>query len=416
MYLNKIIIAIGLLTLFLACQTKEVEPEAEEPEPFVQQPADVLNANSGYASIYDYVKNVEGVSGLLGHLAVNDFMIENSTSLHYVYNFGMQSQQSYLTTNTRETINLSNKESIVQPAYTSYFNSYLVNINNSAANIIYKSFSNYANIVTNSYECNGDVPSSSIGTTLNFGNLEMDLFYPQFNLGKVDNSQATLQETYISRGLQNPPNASLYGCTAQTYTFTNPSPSQVILGGMFDWQRTTASVNTHGFLLRNDSMIVYNCNTQNIQKITGVSVLGLTTSNNVTTFRKYSLDGTTIGLVFKDINTNTYWSYSYNFTTQIVTKGVENVILDYSSSGSDIDADEFGNIYYSGVAGNGSMTNGVSIYKKEITGSTTVVGNDNFLTFGTISKLKYLYGKVYLVVTGTISGTSYKQITFLKQN
>jgi hypothetical protein len=416
MNLNKTIIAIGLLTVFIACQKKEVEPEPEEPEPFVQQPADVLNTNSGYASVYDYVKNVEGVSGLLGHLAVNDFMIENNNLLHYVYNWGLQSQQSYLTTNKRETINLTNKESISQPSYTSYFNSNLVNIYTGPANIIYKSFSNYANIVTNSYQCNGDVPSSSIGTTLNFGNLEIDLFYPQFNLGKVDNSQATLQQTYISRGLQSPPNASLYGCTAQTYTFTNPSASQVILGGMFDWQRTTATVNTHGFLLRNDSMIVYNCNTQTMQKITGVSVLGLTTSNNVTTFRKYSLDGNTIGLVFKDINTNTFWSYSYNFTTQIIIKGVENITLDYSGAGSDIDADEYGNIYYSGVAGNGSITNGVSIYKKDITGSTTLVGADNFLKFGTISKLKYLYGKVYLVVTGTISGTSYKQITFLKQN
>jgi len=225
-----------------------------------------------------------------------------------------------------------------------------------------------------------------------------------------------MQQTYISIGLQNPPNSTLYGCTAQTYTFTNPSSSQIILGGMFDWKRTTLPVKTNAFLLRNDSMIVYNCNTSTIHKITGLAVAGLNTSNTVTSFRSYSANGNIVGLVFKETTSNKYWSYSYNFTTQMLTKGVENTSLDYSSAGSDVSCDEFGNIYYSGVAGNGSNANGVSVYKKDALGSVSLVGADGFLKFGTIIKLKYLDGKVYLVVKGTISGTSYKQLTFLRQN
>ncbi len=414
MKIKTLMLVFALTTVVLSCEKKEPEPEPETPVQPTQQPADVLNTNSGYSSVYDYIQNVQGIGSAIGNLDLNDFTVESNGMLHYVRNSGFQSQQSYLTTNTRVSINLSTKEEVALPSYTSYFNSQL-NSNNQVANVMYKHYSNYATIIANQTTCNGDI-SAIGGSVLNFGNTDFDFFYPQFNLGKVDNTQPASQQTYIFVGLQNPPNSTLYGCVAQTYTFTNPSSSQVILAGVFDWKRTTLPVKTNAFLLRNDSMIVYNCNTASIQKITGVAVFGLTTGNTISTFRNYSLDGNIVGLVFKDITTNKYWSYSYNFTTQILTKGLEDVSLDYSAAGSDIDTDEFGNIYYSGVAGNGSNTNGVSIYKKNVVGSTIVVGADNFLKFGTITKLKCAFGKVYLVVCGTISGTYYKQITFLKQN
>lgn len=100
----------------------------------------------------------------------------------------------------------------------------------------------------------------------------------------------------------------------------------------------------------------------------------------------------------------------------MLSKGVENVSLDYATVGSDVDTDEFGNIYYSGIAANGANTNGVSIYKKDASANTSLVGADNFLKFGTITRLKFLLGKVYLVVGGTISGSSFKQLSFIKQN
>jgi hypothetical protein len=413
MKIKTLTLAFALITLVLACEKKQPEPET--PVDLTQQPADVLNANSGYSSVYDLVKNVAGVLGLSGDLDINEFTVESNGQLNMVYNFLIPYQQSSQYTNIRTSINLNNKEEITQPNYTASFMQSLSAIYNNAATILYKPYSNYAGIVKNSYYFSGEV-SSTIGTELNFGNLDADMYYPQFNLGKVDNSQSLMQQTYISTGLQNPPNSTLYGCTAQTITFTNPSSSQIILGGMFDWKRTTLPVKTNAFLLRNDSMIVYNCNTSTIQKITGLAVAGLNTSNTVTSFRTYSANGNIVGLVFKETTSDKYWSYSYNFTTQMLTKGVENASLAYSAAGSDISCDEFGNMYYSGVAGNGSNTNGVSIYKKDASGTVSLVGADSFLKFGTISKLKYIDGKVYLVVKGAISGTSYKQLTFLRQN
>ena len=409
---GKIFFAITFIVLAASCEKKELQPKPEEP--FVQKPADVLNVNSGYTSVYDYIQNVQGAGSAIGNLDLTDFTVESNGILNYVLYSGYQSQQSYLTTNSRVSVNLITKTEVPQPSYTaSFFSSF--DKNNQADNVIYKPYSNYATIIKNATYCDGDI-SAIGGTVINFGKTDFDLFYPQFNLGKVNNAMPASQTTYIFTGLQNPPNSTLFGCSAQTYTFTNPSSNQVILGGVFDWKRTTAPVKIHGFVLRNDSMIVYNCNSTAIQKIIGVNVNGLSSNDNVTTFRNYSSDGNVVGLVFKETTSNKYWSYSFNFITQVLTKGVENTSLDYSAAGSDVDADEFGNMYYSGVAGNGSNTTGVSIYKKDITGSTTVVGADNFLKFGTITKLKSMFGKVYLVVSGTISGTYYKQITFLKQN
>lgn len=78
------------------------------------------------------------------------------------------------------------------------------------------------------------------------------------------------------------------------------------------------------------------------------------------------------------------------------------------------DLDEGGNLYYAGYAGNGSNENGVSVYKISGNGATTLVGVDNFLKFGTVAKLKYLYGKLYLAVIGTKTATVH-QLSFIRQ-
>lgn len=231
-----------------------------------------------------------------------------------------------MVTNTRVSINLSTKEEVAQPGYTAYFKTILDGASTNEVIAVYKPYSNYASVYENYTTCNGDLSAIGSNSLYNFGSKEYDFFYPQFNLGKVDNTVGVSQFTYIFTGLQNPSNSTLYGCSAQTYSFTNPSSSQVILGGMFDWKRTTLPVKTNGFLLRNDSMLVYNCNTNAIQKITGMAVSGLNTSNTVLSFRNYSSDGNNIGLVFKETASSKYWSYSYNFTTQAL-KTFRSIIL-----------------------------------------------------------------------------------------
>ncbi len=409
-------LTIALTLLFSACEKKDPQPEAEPEQATEQKAADVLNANSGYSSVYDYIKNVQGVNNLMGSLNLADFTVDNNNTLHFVRNSGQQLQQSYQITNQRVSVNLSTKDEVPQPAYTSSFKAILDAAATTEVKAVYKPYSNYASVFQSYTSCVGDISASGGNSNYNFASQDFDFFYPQFNLGKVDNASPLSQLTYIFAGLQNPPSDLFNGCTAQTYSFTNPSPNQVILGGMFDWKRTTAAVKVHAFLLRNDSMLVYNCNTATIQKITAVPVSGLSPNNTVNFFRSYNSVGSVVGLVFKESGSNKYWTFSYNFSTQVLTKGLDNSSLEYSATGSDVDADEFGNLYYSGIAGNGSNTNGVSIYKKDVSGSSSLVGADNFLKFGTITKLKCLAGKVYLVVAGTISNTYYKQLTFLKQN
>jgi hypothetical protein len=81
-----------------------------------------------------------------------------------------------------------------------------------------------------------------------------------------------------------------------------------------------------------------------------------------------------------------------------------------------VDCDEFGNIYYTGIADNGKNNIGVSIYKKDKLGVTTLIGADSFLKFGEIIKLKSLYGKVYFALKGKITGSVKSQISIIKQN
>ena len=415
-FFKETITTIALLLAFSACKKKETAPAPEEPQPFKQEAANVLNDGSGYSSIYDYIENIQGVGSAIGHLDLNAFTVESNGTLNFVRNSGYQSQQSYLVTNTRASVDLSTKAEIALPAYTGYFTSHINTDNvNKAADVLYLPYTNKATYRTNGLNYSGDF-SSLLPETANSGSIDADLCFVQANLGKVITTVPSSAQTVIMRGLQNPPNASLTGGTAQSYTFSNPAGGNVILCGMFDWRRTTAPVNTHGFILRNDSMIVYNCNTSTLAKITGVSVAGLNTGNTLTSFRNYSADGNTMGIVFKESTSNHYWTYSYNVTTQVLSKGLEDAVLDYAQAGSDIDADEFGNLYYSGVAGNGSNAAGVSIYKKSAGGGTTLAGSDNFLKFGTVKDLKCMFGKVYLVVAGTISGTYYGQLSFLKLN
>jgi len=126
-------------------------------------------------------------------------------------------------------------------------------------------------------------------------------------------------------------------------------------------------------------------------------------------------DGKILGILFKNESSKKYWTYSFNFNTKVITKGLENVILDYSGDCSDIDLDEIGNIYYSGFAANGVNKVGVSIYKKGIDGQTTRIGADDFLKFGTIIKLKALMGKVYFALNGKKTGFDKYQLSVLKQ-
>ncbi len=89
----------------------------------------------------------------------------------------------------------------------------------------------------------------------------------------------------------------------------------------------------------------------------------------------------------------------------------------YSGTETDYDIDEDGNLYYSGYAGAGANTSGVSIYKLTPSGAS-VVGMDNFMNYGTVDLIKYYHGKVYLAVSiykDTKGNQVGPKVVFLKQ-
>ena len=64
--------------------------------------------------------------------------------------------------------------------------------------------------------CNVDIFAINSFTLYNYGGKEYDFFIPLFNLGKVDNNVSVSNFRYVFKGLQNPPNITLRGCSAQT--------------------------------------------------------------------------------------------------------------------------------------------------------------------------------------------------------
>jgi hypothetical protein len=413
--LKSSIFTLLIITLFSSCEKKTEEPTPEEePVPFVQEPADVLNSGSGFSSIENIVKNLQGIGTAIGDMEVIDFTLESNSNLNYMYYTTLQSQQSLLIYNKRISKNLISQQTA--PESTNFNNQLSTVYPNSIPPVKYQAHTNncaYSKMGSNALQYYGISASITMDRTM--GTPDLDLFYPQVNMGKFASGTTALG--YVLVGLQNPPNPSLTGCVAASYTLTNATAGHTILSALFDWRRTTDPINTCVFVLREDSMIVNNISNANVTaQIAAVPVSNLSASNDVTSFRHYSSDGNTMAIVFKESTTNYYWTFSYNFTTRTLTKGLEHVLLDYSTAGSDVDADEYGNLYYSGIAANGSNTTGVSIYKKDIMGTTVLIGSDSFLKFGTITHLKYIYGKIHLVVSGRISGTYYRQLTFLKQN
>ncbi|HLP20315.1 MAG TPA: hypothetical protein VK174_08440 [Chitinophagales bacterium] len=114
-------------------------------------------------------------------------------------------------------------------------------------------------------------------------------------------------------------------------------------------------------------------------------------------FVKISSTGNKIGICFHT-DQRYVTTISYDVASNTFTKVLDNTLLTYSGTGTDFDIDEFGNAYYTGYAGNGSNTAGVSIYKLDNTGNS-LVGMDNFMITGSVELLKHCAGKVYLALS-----------------
>ena len=119
-----------------------------------------------------------------------------------------------------------------------------------------------------------------------------------------------------------------------------------------------------------------------------------------------------------ELNTNLRSTFVYNFETNTLSQNLAQASLEYAAAGSDIDVDENGDVYYTGIAGNGGNANGVSVYKKSGNAASVVVGSDDFLKTGTVVKLKVFSGKIYMAVSVNPDGSSFGsyQLSVIKQD
>jgi hypothetical protein len=307
--------------------------------------------------------------------------------------------------------------------YSNFFNYCIVTANTLAGNTVY------------SASIKGDVSAEIPKRNTILGEPDMGYLFPMLNSERFPgNPNYDMRQGFLTVGALTQLNSYMFKvCNPKYFSYeftTNPATPKVI-ANLFDISIINfglAQVKfeniSYSFDLRSDSLFAHHIfdtirsgfEAIGLIKITGTSIApGLTNNSNIKKIRHYSADGKILGMFFQDVTSKKCWTFSFDYVTHTFSKGIEGLALDYSTENSDIDIDEFGNIYYSGIASNGSNINGVSIYKKGISGSTSLIGSDNFLKFGEIVQLKHLFGKIYLTVTGRITNTYYKQLTFLKQ-
>ena len=418
---NRIQVYISIFVstvIFFGCEEVAEEIKPIEPEPLT--PVNVLVDNSGFSHVFDDIRFLSSASAAPPYMDVLDFTTESNT-MHLAYFSSQPTQQDAMIINRRVSINLQTKEKVALPAQADTLGYSPVSLAQKSKTLLFQQFRPYSNFfvyATTTFngatkiEFQGDV-YGSVGPTANpVGIPDFGYRFPCTNIAVnvADNGFS-----WLLTGIPNPTYA-LSGTQSNAFNVFNNTGKKIMTSFAEPDIFTYGQYRT--LFVRTDSVIAYTINDERTQmtKKAAVTISGMSSTANVETKRHYSVDGKTLGVLIEDITQDKFWTFSYNFDTHVLVKGLDGVSLEYSGEGTDFDLDEFGNIYYSGFAGNGSNTNGVSIYKKAINGNVTVIGTDNFLKFGTIMKVKSLDGKIFVAVTGKQTNTSNYQLSILKQN
>lgn len=443
-----ILLLISNLLVLNSCE-KEKDTISVSNNSTNQQAVVILNNGSGFDSVLNITTNLQGVGTSIGDIGLYDFTVESNNNLNFVWYNKIPYQQGDNYSSYRLSYNMASKSFVPLPSGSK---SIVPNYNPYERTVNYRYFfRQYSNFFSH---CKLNEKSSGLNTSIeaNFGGdlsatftksfdvvgePDMGFLFPMMNSERFPgNPSYDSRKGKLSVGYIIDPKSYLFSnCSEYLFFYqftTNPATPKVVANFM-----DVSLVNTglpipagrkitYTFDLRSDSLFASHVidtndnqggfNYQKLQPITGITVApGLNNNSNIKKIRHYSADGKIFGMFFQDLTTKKCWTYSFDYTTHNFSKGLENASLDYSADGSDIDIDEYGNVYYSGIAGNGSNTTGVSVYRKNISGAVALVGTDNFLKFGEIIQLKYLFGKVYMAVTGRISNTYYMQLSFIKQ-
>lgn len=416
-------ITFSVLTLF-SCKEKDVV----NPDNNNNGALNVLNDKSTFETIYDtaHVKK-EFSGGLLGRMGIEDFTVSGNV-LNLYYYTTVPTQQSESVEYFRTLFNMLTKQHTPMPAKAGAFG-VLPPTSFGKPKFVYFPYSNIltclqvggGNGFLRYFHVNNDV--NMVFETTNNALGSEDIARKHFVCNPSMAPGSGVSYGTFSSWLTNTP----FGVGAKFQMFFAPPATSHIVG-LNDVYKD-ASDNEHflSFLCGTDSLFVekytythYGSSTVNptytTTKIAKLKHTQPITNIGYTRIRHYSTDGKKIAFGFVDMQTLKIYTYTYNYETNTLTQNLANATLDYASTDSDIDLDDDANVYYSGYASNGSNKNGVSIYKKSLTNPATVVGNDNFLKSGSVEKLKFINGKIYVVVIANQTGTTpIHQISVVKQ-
>lgn len=409
--------------------------------------AQVLNTNSAFENVWDTTMDVRTMNtGVTGSLGISDFTVDAKNQMHFVFYQILPSQQSTFYESYRRTWDLTNKKIIPQNPLAYKEKNITRNLYNYQAEKelafeLYKPYTNYyvAAIVTS--EGSGGISYNKVYFQ---GDVSMTVAQPFYPLSRLELGyenvvgQSAYFQSVIFRSLNRKNDDDF------NYKFTNVSMDYAIFQYMVpDVQtyhllceaRTSGPSIYFGFTSKNEIQAIEFTETGNFgtTSLTGTEGKVVATVNwtpYVTwvtqafvypvynfgkTIRHYSPDGSIMSFALNKFDTDRYSTFVYNFNTKAFTKVLEDVSLKYGDiNSSDVDIDQEGNIYYTGYADSGKNKEGVSVYKISADGNHTLVGNDNFLKFGQVIKLKHLHGKLYLCVTGKKTGYDTHQISFIR--
>jgi hypothetical protein len=434
--------------LFSSCKKDGgADSDAEWKEAYA--PVNVLSDNSQFEHIWD----TTAFAQTFGSFGFSDMTIQDGHLLNFAYvndlmrNVGSPS----FTSNSRRTLDLNTMEMVSQPQYAKidlpryvqqsssgygqklYINSYRPYTNEFITLIGVKS-STYDHTVIFLY---GDVSYTGIGTN---GNYYLSNVYDNhFELGYRDISVHRWYYNILHlRGLNPNPKPHFYTVLNLSlgyfvekigpYEFDNGNTNGNNLRPLYS-EAQNGKCTLFATTRKDNKLVVAEYDDKLLPSggtyedptpatfITSVSYIPYypTETSVAKTYRTYSKDGKQMGLAIYHDNTKQFYTFTYNFESKVLTKVLDGAGFTYGDAlQSDFDLDENGNIYYAGYAGNGSNQQGISIYKISLSG-TTLVGNDNFLKFGEVVKLKYLLGKIYLAVQGRKTGTQVQQLSVIRQ-
>lgn len=432
------IIIAATVFLNISCKTENPPDDPNNPsDPMAV--VNLLHDKAQWESVYDSMMLVLALVGRenSSKAGFSDFTVDTKNQLNLVFWTWWQSQQDGIYTCYRKSIDLGTKKSAVlnlnsfamsqykksiekNPPYFSYGVSYY--------SLIMEAFKPYTNYYVNGFQyykngqkwyllkeqaVNNDYAKANF-SDFQSGDFDMTFRNPTVNLSprgfftfgaNMNDESQNFLGTIHKHFYYQEANATHGG-------LTEPRVSGKSLAIEFRANELEATELESGFGAQPNTEVEW------MVKRTSVAKLALTTPLELPlkTHRHYSVDGNILSFYIYNEKTDKYSTFVYNFTTKAFTQKLDNVSITYGEKDkSDLDLDEEGNIYYTGYGKNGTDKTATSVYKLSPGGASTLVGSDSFLKYGTVEKLKYLHGKVYLGVVGTRENTAYRQITVLRQ-